>query len=66
MTREQARQTLSQKSDAELLKAYHATQIIEKNILQARSDHIALMMCWIETELNHRNLPTRSQIKVVW
>ena len=65
MKREQAREALSQKSDAELLKAYQATQIIEKNILQARSDHI-LMMCWIETELNHRNLPTRSQIKVVW
>ena len=63
MTREQARQTLRQKSDAELLKAYHATQIIEKNILQARSDHI-LMMCWIETfELNHQQ-PTDTLIKL--
>ena len=65
MTREQARQTLRQKSDAELLKAYHATQIIEKNILQARADHV-LMMFYIEFELNHRNLPTRSSIKIGW
>ena len=65
MTKAQAREALSQKSDAELLKAYHATQIIEKNILQARADHI-LMMFYIEFELNHRNLPTRSSIKVGW
>lgn len=65
MTREQAREALRQQSDDKLLKAYQATQIIDQNILHARADHI-LMMCWIETELNHRNLPTRSTIKVGW
>ena len=65
MTREQARAALRQQSDDKLLKAYQATQIIDQNILQARADHI-LMMCWIECELNHRNLPTRSTIKVGW
>ena len=44
MKTEQAREALSQKSDAELLKAYQATQIIEKNILQARSDHMLMML----------------------
>ena len=65
MTREQARQTLRQKSDAELLIAYDATQIIEKNILQLRADHV-LMMFYIEFELNHSDLPTRSSINIGW
>ena len=65
MTREQARHALSQKSDAELIKAYAATQIIEGNILQARADHVT-MMFYLEFELTHRGLPTRSSIKVGW
>ncbi len=65
MTKQQARHALSKKSDAELLKAYHATQIIEKNILQARADHV-LMMFYLEFELNDRGLPTRSSLKIGW
>ena len=63
MTRQQARHALSRKSDAELLKAYQATQIIEQNIMQARADHI---LCMFYLELNDRGLQTRSSIKIGW
>ena len=65
MTREQAREALSKRSDAELLKAYAATRQIDGNILHARADHV-LMMFYIEFELQHRGLPTRSTIKIGW
>ena len=65
MTKEQAREALSQKSDAELLKAYAATRPIEQNIINARAEHVVAMF-YLEFELCERGLPTRSQIKVGW
>ena len=65
MTKEQAREALSKKSDAELLKAYAATRQIDGNILHARADHV-LMMFYLEFELCERGLPTRSQINIGW
>ena len=65
MTREQARSALSQKSDAELLKAYQATRCLDDNILTANAVHI-LCKFYLEFELNDRGLPTRSSIKIGW
>ena len=64
-TKEQARQVLSQKSTTELLQAYRATSVIENNILEADPEHI-LMMFYLEFELNHRGLPTRSTLNLGW
>ena len=65
VTREQARHALGKKSDSELLKAYNATQSIDRNMLTARADHI-LCMFYLEFELTHRGLPMRSSMKIGW
>ena len=65
MTKEQAREALSQRSDAELLKAYAATRPIEQNIINARAEHVVAMF-YIEFELNDRGLPTRSNMNLGW
>ena len=65
MTRSQARHALSQKSDDELLKVYHATKSIDRNILTARAAHI-MCMYYLEFELTHRGMPIRSSMKVGW
>ena len=65
MTKQQARAALSQKTDDELLRAYNATKPLDANILTADAVHLMLMF-YIEFELTHRGLPTRSSIKLGW
>ena len=64
-TKEEVRFILAEIADDVLLEAYDATEQIQSNILRAKPEHI-VAMCYIEFELHHRGLPTRSSVNIRW